>query len=280
MNVRVRTIDELVGNSPMYDFNNGIYAKLEFFNPSGSMKDRMVSHMLTVSEKQGEIKKGDVISEATSGNTGIALSMISASRGYKAKIFMPEYMSEERKKIIRAYGAELVLTKSMEEAEKLAEEEKDNNAFFLDQFNRKENADAHYLTTGRELIEQMQGNKIDAFIAGIGTGGTIMGVARKLREKGETEIIGILPKDEKNEIEGIGCYYQSIVQEDEISEIIRVSNKDAKNAQEKLIKEHGIFAGVSSGANYFVAQALKEKGYENVATIFADSADRYISKRE
>jgi len=256
--------------------DNGIFAKLESKNPSGSIKDRMVKFMIEQAEKRGKLKKGFTIIEATSGNTGIALSMIAAVNNYKTKIFMPYHMSEERKKVMRYYGAELVLTDSMEEAvEKAKREAEKPNSFLLNQFGNKDNVEAHRLGTGKEIVQQL-GKKIDYFIAGIGTGGTVMGAGKAIKEKGSNaKIIGILPGNpKKNKIEGIGCYYsKEIVKEEFLDDIVRVSNMNAIKETKLLARYFGLFVGISSGANYHVAK--KYPG--TVATILPDSANRYIS---
>ncbi|HDD72540.1 MAG TPA: PLP-dependent cysteine synthase family protein [Candidatus Aenigmarchaeota archaeon] len=269
-----KSILDLIGNTPLIQLDEHVYAKPEFLNPTGSIKDRMVKYMIEAAEKSGELKPGYTVVEATSGNTGISLSMIASLKGYKAKIFMPETMSIERRKIMEAYGAELVLTESMNEAVKRAEElGKNNGYFYLNQFRNKNNVLTHRYTTGQEILDSMDG--IDAFVAGIGTGGTIMGVGQALRERfPDVKLIGILPKDEPNRIEGIGCYYGEILKEDFLDRIVRVSNSEAFSTARELARTKGLLVGPSSGANYFVAKTLK---YERVVTVLPDSGSRYLS---
>ncbi len=272
----MRNALQLVGNTPLVELDNGIFAKLESANPSGSIKDRMVKFMIEQAEKRGELKKGFTIVEATSGNTGIALSMIGKLKGYKVKIFMPKHMSDERKRMMKYFGATLVLTGSMEEAmEKAGKEARKQGAFLLNQFKNKDNIEAHFQTTGQEILKQV-GRKIDYFVAGIGTGGTIMGAGRAIKEKHpNARIIGVLPKDkEDNKIEGIGWYYKKeIVDQSFFDKILMIPNSEAIEAAKSLAKRFGLFVGISSGANY--AAAKKFKG--TIAIILPDSANRYLS---
>jgi cysteine synthase A len=274
----MRNALQLVGNTPLLELDNGIFAKLESINPSGSIKDRMVKFMVEQAEKRGELKKGSTIVEATSGNTGIALSMIGKLKGYNVKIFMPKHMSEERKRMMKYFGATLVLTGSMEEAMgKAGEEAKKENTFLLNQFKNGDNIEAHRIGTGREIAEQLN-KKIDYFVAGIGTGGTIMGAGRTIKEKNpNARIIGVLPKDkEDNKIEGIGSYYRKeIVEEKFLDEILLISNKEAIDAARGLAKHFGLLVGPSSGANYAAAKKLNG----TIATILPDSANRYLSTK-
>lgn len=266
----------MVGSTPIIRLGESIYAKLESMNPSGSIKDRMVKFMIEQAEKRAELKKGFTIVEATSGNTGIALSMLGSLNGYKIKIFMPEYMSEERKKLIRYFGAEIYLTGSMEEAVERAEEEADRGStFLLNQFKNRDNIEAHRVGTGKEILEQV-GKKIDYFVAGIGTGGTVMGAGKAIKEKyPEAKVVGVLPQEpEKNQIEGIGCYYsKEIIDESFLDEIIEISNQEAIKAAKQLARQFGLFVGISSGANYAAAKKLND----TVVTVLPDSANRYLS---
>jgi len=266
------SILQTVGRTPLAEID-GVRAKIEFFNPSGSIKDRMVKFMIEEAEKRGELESGKIM-EATSGNTGIALAMISAAKGYKASVFMPKDKSIERRKLMKAYSAELVLTGSMEEAvEKAREKAGKENAFYLNQFENPDNVKAHYMETGKELLEQV--SNVDVLVAGVGTGGTLVGVGKRIREKfPEAKIVGVLPSDESNKIEGIGCYYnETLFKEDFADEIIEVSNAEAMNSARYLIGK-GLFVGISSGANFSVA---KKFSGQDVVTFFPDSADRYLS---
>ena len=266
----------MVGNTPLIELDKGIFAKLESANPSGSIKDRMVKFMLEEAERKGELKKGYSVVEATSGNTGIALSLIGRLKGYKVKIFMPQYMSEERKKMMKYFGAELSLTNSMEEAVEKAEKEAEGKGvFLLNQFKNYANIDAHYFGTGREIVKQ-RGKRIDFFVAGIGTGGTIMGAGKTIKERyANARVVGVLPqKPGKNKIEGIGCYYsKEIVDESFLDEVVKISNTEAIEETKNLTRKFGLFVGISSGANYAAAKKLNG----TIATVLPDSANRYLS---
>lgn len=273
----MQSVLELVGKTPLLELEKNVFAKLESVNPSGSIKDIMVKFMLEQAEKRGELKKGNLIVEATSGNTGISLAMIGKLKGYRVKIFMPHYMSEERKKLIRYFGAELEFADSMEEArQKAAEEAKKPGVFLLNQFKNADNVKAHELVTGKEILKQLKGKKIDFFVAGIGTGGTLIGAGKALRKKfPKIKLIGVLPESaETNKIEGIGYYYQKeIVDEKSINEIVKVSNETAMQTARELAQRFGLFVGISSGANFAVARKLKG----TVVTVLPDSANRYLS---
>jgi cysteine synthase A len=282
---------DLIGNTPLVEIKNmagesdaRIFAKLEMFNPSGSIKDRIVRRIIGDAEKTGKLKRGQTIIEATSGNTGIALSMIGALKGYKVKILMGESASLERKKIIRAFGAELTLVKDEYEAIRLAKKLAEENGYFLlNQFGSPLNASAHYDEVGKEILEQT-GGKVDAFIAGIGTGGTIMGAGRRLKERNEKiRIIGIEPELESG-IEGLlnftdsGCK-PAILDPCRIDEIVRVKDEDAFRTAKEIAEKEGLFVGISSGAVMSVAlKKAKELGRgKNIVVIFADGGGRYLS---
>ena len=269
---------KMVGNTPLIKLHGNIFAKLEAMNPSGSIKDRMVKFMLEEAERKGELKKGYEVVESTSGNTGIALSLIGKLKGYRVKIFMPKYMSEERKKMMKYFGAELSLTDSMEEAVEKAEKESEKKGvFLLNQFKNRANIDAHYFGTGREIVEQL-GKRIDFFVAGIGTGGTAMGAGKAVKEKyPKAKIVGVLPQEpEKNKIEGIGCYYsKEIIDESFLDKKIEISNQEAIKAAKQLAKQFGLFVGISSGANYAAAKKLNG----TIVTVLPDSANRYLSTK-
>ncbi|MEC7832605.1 MAG: cysteine synthase CysM [Pseudomonadota bacterium] len=286
-----KTIEELVGNTPLIEipaFNkkNTIYAKLEGNNPGGSVKDRPAMRMIIDAEKKGIIKKGDTLIEATSGNTGIALSMAAAIKGYKMIIIMPETASDERIKTMKVYGSEVILVdkeKDMEGARDLANKMRDNNeGIVLDQFANPSNYLAHFDTTGPEIWNQTKG-KVTHFVSAMGTTGTITGVSQFLKTKNkDIKIIGVQPKD-KSRIPGIRRwkkgYLPAIFEHALVDEIIDVSQEDAERSTKELTKESGLFCGISSGANIFISHQIS-KDLENayIVTILCDRGDRYLSK--
>ena len=290
---------DLIGNTPVVkvDFKDeniaDVYVKLEKFNLSGSVKDRAALGMIEAAEKEGLLKEGSVIIEPTSGNTGIALALIGRLKGYKVIIVMPDTMSIERRATLKAYGAELILTdgtKGMGEAiavaEKLAAE--NSNYFLPQQFNNKANPEKHYETTGREILDDFK--VIDAFVAGVGTGGTLVGVAKRLKERSkDTLIVGVEPstsavlsgeKPGKHTIQGIGTgfipknYDASVV-----DEIVKISSEEAVEYAKKASHDFGLFVGISSGANIAAAyQVAKKLGKGKiVVTIAPDGGEKYLS---
>lgn len=299
----VRSISELVGNTPMIklDFPEdgvSILAKIESANPSGSIKDRIAKYMLEQAEKRGDLKQGYKIVEATSGNTGIAFSLMAAAKGYKMVVVMHETSSAERKTIMQHYGAEVVLTPAedftagaIRKAKELARQ---LGYWMPAQFENYDNVVAHRETTGREIIQQT-GGRVDAFVAGIGTGGTIMGVAEALRAVNPAvkiiavDPVGPRPEDKKipqhlsvtdHKVEGIGDgFVPDIVNIDAIDEWIQVCDKSAIEMACKLATEKGLFVGISSGANVYASLhfAKRAGGNKVVVTVLPDSADRYYS---
>ena len=290
---------DLIGNTPVVKVNfkdeniADVYVKLEKFNLSGSVKDRAALGMIEAAEKEGLLKEGSVIIEPTSGNTGIALALIGRLKGYKVIIVMPDTMSIERRATLKAYGAELILTdgtKGMGEAiaiaEKLAAE--NPNYFLPQQFNNKANPEKHYETTGKELLDDFK--VIDAFVAGVGTGGTIVGVAKRLKERSKnTKVIGVEPstsavlsgeKPSKHGIQGIGTgfipknYDASVV-----DEIVKISSEEALEYAKKASHDFGLFVGISSGANIAAAyQVAKKLGKGKiVVTLAPDGGEKYLS---
>lgn len=291
----MKNILDIVGNTPLVKIEKinpnpkvNIFAKLEGFNPTGSIKDRIAIAMVKKAEKEGVLTKGKTIIEPTSGNTGISLAMVGAIKGYKVKIVMPESMSIERYKMIKALGAELILVKKEEwrnAAIKFVKGlvEKDKNLVLLNQFENETNVMAHYETTGKEILEQMANREIDVFVAGIGTGGTIMGVGRRLREKyPDIEIIGVEPKPE-TEIEGLKStdeYLPPILNLKEISQRVIVKDKEAFFTTREIIKKEGIFVGISSGAILCAAiKKAKEMTSGNIVVIFPDRGEKYFSTK-
>ena len=285
-----KQIQDLIGNTPLIeiplDTQGTILAKLEGTNPGGSVKDRAALRMINDAESKGLIKEGDTIIEATSGNTGIALSMVAAIKGYKMIIIMPETASEERIKTMKAYGSEVILVtkeEDMEGARDLARKMMDSGSgYVLDQFSNKSNYMAHFDHTGPEIWSQTNG-KITHFVSAMGTTGTITGVSMFLKSMSQDiKIIGVQPED-GSRIPGIrrwkSGYEPSIRKNAIIDEIIDINQYDAEEMLEKLSKEFGIFSGVSGAANVLIAQRIaKEEINSNIVTIICDRGDRYLSK--
>ena len=289
---------DLIGNTPHISLEQTtglhIYAKAEFLNPGGSIKDRIALNMIEQAEKDGKLRPGMTIIEPTSGNTGIGLALAGVRKGYRVIIVMPENMSEERKKIIRALGAELVLTDpklsiggSVDKALEIASESDDY--FVPQQFQNPANPDIHYRTTAVELCEQL-GKKIDIYVSGIGSGGTLQGVAKYLLEKNpECRIVAVEPKnvsallgDEPglHQIQGIGDgFIPDILDTSIITDIKTVTDEDAINTARELARIQGLLVGTSAGANVWAAKKMAEKyGRDKViATVLPDRAERYFS---
>ena len=291
---------DLIGNTPLISLKQttglNIYAKAEFLNPGGSIKDRIAKNMIEVAEQEGRLKPGMTIIEPTSGNTGIGLAFCGVRKGYRVVIVMPENMSEERKKIIKALGAELVLTPaelsiggSVEKAEELVKQSADY--FMPQQFENPANPDIHYKTTGPEIVKQL-GKKVDIYVSGIGSGGTLQGVAKYLREQNpECRIVAVEPKnvsallgDEPglHQIQGIGDgFVPDVLDVSIINDIVEVTDEDAVNTARELAAVQGLLVGTSSGANVWAAKQMAKKYGEDkvVATILPDRAERYFSTR-
>jgi len=290
-----------VGNTPMIpmtsicpDCRAEILLKCEFFNPTGSVKDRIAKYIVEKAERTGELKKDSIIVEVSSGNTGISFAMVAALKGYPLKIIMPETMSAERSYIMNALGAEVVTVTAeesfvggLELSRKMAEE--DERVFLPRQFENEDNIEAHEMYTGPEIIEQTDG-KIDYFVAGVGTGGTIMGVARAMRTAGiPAKIIALEPaeapvlsggKPGKHGIQGLGDgFVPNIIDKEYVDDVITVSTEEAYDMSRKLTKLMGMVVGISSGAN--VAGAIKigreAKIGETIVTIVPDRGERYFS---
>ena len=272
-----------------------IFAKAEFLNPGGSIKDRIAKNMLEVAEQQGKLKPGMTVIEPTSGNTGIGLALCGIRKGYPVIIVMPENMSDERKKIIRALGAELVLTDpelsiggAVDKANELVQQHPDQY-FMPQQFINPANPDIHYRQTAVELCEQL-GKKIDIYISGIGSGGTLQGIAQYLLEQNpETRIVAVEPehvsalhgdKPGIHQIQGIGDgFIPDVLDTSIITDIVEVSDEDAIRTAQSLARVQGLLVGISSGANIWTAMQMAEKyGKDKViATILPDRAERYFS---
>ena len=286
------TIDSSIGNTPLVRLQrlpgattNTILAKLEGNNPAGSVKDRPALSMIQRAESRGEIKPGDVLIEATSGNTGIALAMAAAIRGYRMILIMPDNLSGERRRTMRAFGAELILVtkkEGMEGARDLAEKmEKEGKGRILDQFANPDNPLSHYEGTGPEIWRDTQGS-VTHFVSAMGTTGTIMGVSRYLKKKNDqVQIVGVQPAGDEN-IPGIRrwpkAYLPRIFQKERVDRIIDVTPAEAEDMTRRLADEEGIFAGISSGGA--ISAALRLSGeIENavIVVIICDRGDRYLS---
>jgi len=290
--MRSQSIESLIGNTPLVALrklpgatSNRILVKLEGNNPGGSVKDRPALNMLVQAELRGAIKPGDALIEATSGNTGIALAMVAAAKGYKMILIMPDNMSNERKAAMAAYGAELNLVSSeegMEGARDLAQRlEVQGRGLVLDQFANQDNPDAHYHSTGPEIWRDTEG-EVTHFVCSMGTTGTIMGVSRFLKEQNAAvQIVGLQPQ-EGSKIPGIRrwpeAYLPKIFDRTRVDRVIDVQQSDAEETMRALAREEGIFCGVSSGGSVFAALALSQQ-VENatIVAIVCDRGDRYLS---
>ncbi|MBQ8572081.1 MAG: cysteine synthase A [Ruminococcus sp.] len=296
--------DMLIGNTPLLELTNiekslnlkaKILAKLEFLNPGGSVKDRVAKAMIDEYEKKGILGKDSVIIEPTSGNTGIGLSLVAAARGYKVIIVMPDSMSMERRVLMKAYGAELVLTDgakgmsgAIEKAEKLKSEIP--NSIIAGQFTNPANPKAHFDTTGPEIFEDTEG-QVDVFVAGVGTGGTITGTGKYLKsKKSNIQIVAVEPDTSavlsgksagSHKLQGIGAgFIPEVLDTEIIDEIIAVSAEDAFNAGRLIGKTEGVLVGISSGAALFAAIELAKKEEnkgKNIVVLLPDTGDRYLS---
>ena len=299
-----KKITDLVGKTPLVELGNfekkfvlkaKLYAKVEFFNPGGSVKDRIAKAMIEEAEKQGLINEKTVLIEPTSGNTGIGLSMVAASKGLRIIIVMPETMSLERRNLIKAYGAELVLTEgskgmkgAIAKADELAKEIP--NSFIPSQFTNKENPRIHYLTTGPEIYDDLDG-KIDIFVAGVGTGGTISGTGKFLKEKNQkTRVIAVEPESSPvlskgvagpHKIQGIGAGFVPETLDTKIyDEIITISNEKAFETGRESARAEGLLVGISSGAALAAAIELAQKEEnkgKNIVVLLPDTGERYLS---
>jgi cysteine synthase A len=294
------SITELIGDTPAVKLNRivdedsaDVYVKLEFMNPGSSVKDRIALAMIEAAEKEGKLKPGDTIIEPTSGNTGIGLAMVAAAKGYKAILVMPDTMSLERRNLLRAYGAELVLTpgsEGMRGAIRKAEELVSEHGYFMpQQFKNEANPEIHRLTTGREIVEQM-GDQLDAFVAGIGTGGTITGAGEVLREAyPNIKIYAVEPADSPvlsggkpgpHKIQGIGAgFVPDILDTNIYDEVITVKTEEAFEAARRAAREEGILGGISSGAAIHAAlKVAKQLGKgKKVLAIVPSNGERYLS---
>lgn len=297
----VNNVLDLIGQTPLVKLNRvvgksdaDVFLKLEFFNPGGSVKDRIALSMIEGAEKRGELKPGDTIVEPTSGNTGIGLAMVAAAKGYRALLVMPDTMSMERRNLLKAYGAELVLTPGAEgmkgaiaKAEEIARE--NPNAYMPQQFSNQDNVKIHYETTAVEIIEQTGGD-FDAFVAGVGPGGTITGVGKRLKEKfPHIQVIAVEPvhspvlsggKPGPHKIQGIGAGFVPEILDTQIyDEVIQIGNEEAFDWARRVAREEGILVGISSGAAVAAAvKVARRLGVgKKVVTVSPSNGERYLT---
>ncbi|NVO11297.1 MAG: cysteine synthase A [Bacteroidales bacterium] len=284
---------DLIGNTPLLNINgSNIFAKAEFLNPGGSIKDRIALAMIEAAEKKGELNKHSIIVEPTSGNTGIGLALVGKLKGYKVKIVMPENMSTERQKLIRMLGAELVLTPAEKNVQGAIDQANifkslDPNVYIPNQFENIANPLTHYNNTAQEIWRQLKGN-IHCFISGIGSGGTIQGIAKYLKEQDPNiKIIAVEPKNHSailgqepglHQLQGIGDgFIPQILDTTLIDEVIEIEDDNAIKSSLELGRNFGILVGISSGANYWAAKQYTKSIKGNIVTIMADRAERYFS---
>ncbi len=283
----------LIGNTPLLRLKGeDVFAKAEFLNPGGSIKDRVALAMIEGAERDGKLTPESIVVEPTSGNTGIGLALVGRLKGYHVRIVMPEGMSEERKKLITALGAELVLTPDKESLagalDKARElEAEDPRVFVPNQFANKDNERVHYEETAHELWRQMEGN-IAAFVAGVGSGGTLQGVGKFLKEQNaDVKVIAVEPKDVSallghepglHQIQGIGDgFIPDILDVSMVDDVIEVTDEDAIETTRQLGRDYGLLVGISSGANVWSARRVSEMMGGNIATVLPDRAERYFS---
>ena len=283
----------LIGNTPLIQLKGEkIFAKAEFLNPGGSIKDRVALSMLEGAERDGRLKPDSIIVEPTSGNTGIGVAMVGRLKGYQVKIVMPENMSIERKKLIKALGAELVETPAEEglngSVEKVREMQKqDKRVFVPQQFENPDNPRVHYEETAHELWRQMNGD-IACFVAGVGSGGTLQGVGKFLKEhKPDARLVAVEPKDVSailghepglHQIQGIGDgFVPDILDVSMVDDVVEVTDDDAIETTRQLGRDYGLLVGISSGANVWAARQLSKKIDGNITTVLPDRAERYFS---
>lgn len=291
---------DLIGNTPMFKLNNmqeenmaDVYVKLEKFNPGGSIKDRAALGMIEEAEKMGKIKPGDIIVEPTSGNTGIGLAMVGRLKGYKVIIVMPDSMSIERRNMIKAYGAELVLTEgnkgmtgAIEKAEELARDKK--GYFIPQQFSNRANSKKHYETTAVEILKDVE--NLDVFVASVGTGGTIAGIGRRLKEFNKNiKVVAVEPhnspvisggKAAAHKIQGIGAgFVPEVYEKDVVDEVMTITDEESYEYARRFGAEEGVLVGISSGANIAAAIKIAKKlgKGKKVVTVAPDGGEKYIS---
>lgn len=285
-------IFDLIGNTPLIQLKGeNIFGKAEFLNPGGSIKDRVALAMFEGAERDGRLKPNSIICEPTSGNTGIGVALVGRLKGYPVKIVMPQGMSEERKKLIKALGAELILTPDEESIEgavrKVNEIAADPRVFVPQQFENPDNPRCHYEDTAHELWRQLRGD-VDCFVAGVGSGGTLQGVGTFLKEhKPDARIVAVEPKNVSallghepglHQIQGIGDgFIPAVLDVSIVDEVIEVTDEDAIETTRQLGRDLGLLVGISSGANVWAARQLAKRIKGNVATVLPDRAERYFS---
>ena len=284
---------DLIGNTPLIRLKGeNIFAKAEFLNPGGSIKDRIALGMLEGAERDGRLKPDSIIVEPTSGNTGIGLALVGSLKGYRVRIFMPENMSEERKMLIRTLGAELVLTPAEESIGGAVKrvrqvQDEDPRVFVPQQFENSDNPRVHYEETAHELWRQTSGD-IDCFLAGVGSGGTLQGVGRYLKEhKPDIRIVAVEPKNVSallghepglHQIQGIGDgFIPEILDVSMVDEVVEITDEQAIETTRELGRKYGLLVGISSGANVYAARKIASKIKGNIATVLPDRAERYFS---
>ncbi|MFA5730037.1 MAG: cysteine synthase family protein [Candidatus Paceibacterota bacterium] len=281
----MKTILEHIGDTPLVKIENNIFAKMEGFNPGGSIKDRIALNMINEAEKAGYIKKGDTLIEPTSGNTGVGLAMVAAMKGYKVKVIMPESTSKEKIKMVKIFGGEVILMENLRYRKFAINDVKDmaksgERHVFLNQYENLANPESHYHGTAEEILKQMEDRQIDYFVAGMGTGGTITGIGRKLKEKyPQIKIIGVQPVQNQT-IEGLRSlkdgFVPTIIDFDLIDEIYDLEAEKALNAKDELARK-GVLVGPSSGAAMYVCREIQKEHPEAViVTVFPDRGERYL----
>jgi cysteine synthase A len=282
----MKTILDFIGNTPLIEVDKNIFAKIEGFNPGGSIKDRIALNMIEEAEKKGILKKGDTIVEPTSGNTGVALAMVGSIKGYKVNLLMPQTTSPEKIKMVKAFGGEIILIESIKFRKDVIQDIKERikhgeKIIFLNQYENLMNPQIHYKKTANEILKQMKKKTIDFFVAGIGTGGTITGIGKKLKQKNpKLKIIGVQPKLGQT-IEGLRSlkegFVPSILNLDLIDEIYDLESEKAEITRKELALSKGILVGPSSGAALYVSREISKNNPEkNIVTVFPDRGERYL----
>ena len=292
----IKSVLETIGNTPLISLNKlssgNVFAKAEFLNPGGSVKDRVASHILESAEKEGKLKPGMVVIEATSGNTGIGLALVGARKGYEVVCIMPENMSEERKKIMQAFGGNLILSPaeeslsgSLKKMKQIIEQEPEKY-FVVNQFSNPHNPEVHYQQTAPEIWRDTNG-EIDIFVAGVGSGGTLQGIGKYLKEKKSSiKVVAVEPRNSAallgrepglHNIQGIGDgFIPDVLDVKLVDMVFTVSDEEAIVTTRKLSREEGLLVGSSSGANVFAALHM-DNGHNRIVTILPDRAERYFS---